>query len=154
MFRLTVDFYHSLIMFNHVLFNIFQVKQSIAAYYHNVRQSQIRNAQEHWDCLYASAYLPNRLVEEFRTIYSTYTPRRQEESFVVGPWNTGHYLFERHIQKSTIFSSQKLPSVSITRSPRPRSSNGFVCSTSSRPKSAFGYSSTCRHTSLITSRYN
>lgn len=103
-----------------------KAKQAIDAYYHHLRQAEIRNAWEHWDRLYADEVLPKKLLANFRKVYATYSPHREEEAFVVCPWKPGPFLFLRHIQKPPLFSIPKSPDIAITGSPRQKSGGQVI----------------------------
>ncbi|KAH3814057.1 uncharacterized protein LOC127835933 [Dreissena polymorpha] len=74
-----------------------KAKEAIDAYYHNLRQTEIRNAWDHWDRLYADVVLPKKLLRNFREVYSAYSPHREEEAFVVCPWKPGPFRYIRHM---------------------------------------------------------
>lgn len=61
-----------------------------------MRQAEIKNAWDHWDRLYADIIRPKKLLENFRVVYASYSPHREEEAFVVCPWKPGPFRFIRH----------------------------------------------------------
>jgi len=90
-----------------VVFCLCQAKEATDAYYHNLRQAEIRNAWDHWDRLYAETTLPKNLQRNFRVVYSAYSPTREEEAFVVCPWAPGPFRFVRLPQKPLIPDAPK-----------------------------------------------
>lgn len=110
----------------------FQAKQAIDAYYHDLRQTEIRNAWNHWDRLYADVIQPEKLLTNFRTVYSAYSPHREEEAFVVCPWKPGPFRIIRHIQKPPVVVGQNSPNVTIVGNKpcnmvRPRTVPNVMC---------------------------
>ncbi|KAL4225708.1 EF-hand domain pair [Mactra antiquata] len=91
-----------------------KAKQAIDAYYHNLRQAEIKNAWEHWDKLYADV-IPEKLLRNFKVVYSAYSPHREEEAFVVCPWKPGPFRFLQ-MQNPQSFSAPSSPQPGITGS--------------------------------------
>ncbi|XP_053394787.1 uncharacterized protein LOC123524514 [Mercenaria mercenaria] len=100
-----------------------KAKRAIDAYYQDLRQAEIRNAWDHWDQLYADVIVPKKLLNNFRTVYSAYSPHREEEAFVVCPWKPGPFSFLRHLQNPPIFVDPKSAHVTITGKVRHKSCN-------------------------------
>lgn len=91
----------------------FQAREAIDAYYHHLRQAEIKNAWDHWDRLYADVITPKKLLENFRVVYGAYSPHREEEAFVVCPWQPGPFRYICHMAKPAARTFPKAPDVSI-----------------------------------------
>lgn len=105
---------------------LFQATQAIDAYYHNLRQAEIRNAWDHWDRLYADVILPKKLVSNFKKVYAAYSPHREEEAFVLCPWKPGPFRILRHIQKPPVSCIPQSTDKAITGCTRQKSGGSKV----------------------------
>ena len=103
-----------------------QAKDATDSYYHELRQTEIKNAWEHWDRLYGDVIRPEKLLDNFRKVYSAYSPHREEESFVVCPWGPGPFRVVRHNKTNVIQSLPNSPTFAYGRySPHPYSPKPF-----------------------------